>query len=144
MNAAEAAVLLSAISANDNREVTESASRAWAAALPDVALQDALDFLPNYYRAAVRDGKNWIYPGDVLDGVLQLHKERRIIAADRAEAALGIPSDVPDMERDLLARSARVEAVKAYNAAHTIPSRERSAEQASARVQSMLGIAESA
>lgn len=138
MNPAEAAVLLSAISANDNREVTEAASRAWAAALPDVVLQDALDYLPNYYRTATREGRNWIYPGDVLDGVIELHKTRRTIAANRAEAALEVPPDTPDMDRELLVRRARVDAVKEYEATHCRPSRDVNAEQAGERVSQLM------
>lgn len=84
MNASEAAVLLAKIAANDGREVTEAAARAWAEALPDVTLQDALDCLPGYYRAATRNSRNWIYPGDVLEGVEALQASRRRSAA-RAE-----------------------------------------------------------
>lgn len=139
MNPAEAAVLLAAVSANDNREVTESASRAWAAALPDVELQDALDYLPSYYRTATRDGRNWVYPGDVLTGVIELHKERRAVVAREAhDQAIASAGDIDEMERDLLARRAQVEAAKRYDAEHKRPSSAASADQA--RVMSMLGI----
>lgn len=76
MDAADAAALLSAVSANDGRNVNESTARAWAAALPDVTLSDALEYLPTYYRNATRGSRNWIYPGDILEGVTDLQKER--------------------------------------------------------------------
>ena len=128
MNAAEAAVLLAAVSANDNREVTESASRAWAAALPDVELRDALDYLPRYYRAATRDGRNWIYPGDVLNGVIELHAERRraVMRDARDEVTRRIGTDA---DAELRAIRAAVDAGKAYDAEHSIPRLEQAERQ---------------
>jgi hypothetical protein len=73
----EAAMLLTAICANDGREVTEAAAHAWAEALPDVSLADARSVLPSYYRNARSSTRNWIYPGDVLGLVVAYHRGLR-------------------------------------------------------------------
>lgn len=120
MTPAEAAVLLAAISANDNREVTEAGARAWAAAIPDVALQDALEFLPTYYRAATGDGHHWIYPGDVLNGVAETHRKRRAaIALAARQAVLDAADD--DYEAGPRAVKAMKEAAAKYDAEHQVP-----------------------
>lgn len=84
MTPPEAAALLAAVAANDGRNITEANAHAWAAALPDVPLADALEVLPRYYRNASRDTKNWIYPGDVLELSKELHRERLSIAGKAA------------------------------------------------------------
>lgn len=121
MNTAEAAVLLAAISANDNREVGEAPARAWAAALPDIDLADALEWLPRYYRTATRDTRNWIYQGDVAAGVLQLHQERRARVGDDAVAQTAIGEAGEDNDpghADLLVVRARRAALEAYDRGH--------------------------
>jgi hypothetical protein len=120
MNASEAAVLLARISASDNREVSESAARAWADSLPDVALRDALDYLPEFYRNATRDTKNWIYPGDVLNGVIELHRARRSKIAQAARQAV-LDAAEDEYEAGPLALKAMREAVVKYNAEHQVP-----------------------
>lgn len=123
MNASEAAVLLAKISANDNREVTEAAARAWAEALPDVAVKDAIEYLPSYYREAMSDGKNWIYPGDVLMGVRELLNGRRSAAAqieeDRVRKSIPLPESDEILDQggiDYIVVRARVQALKAWDA----------------------------
>jgi len=90
MTPAEAAELLTCISVYDNREVNRPTAGAWAATLPDVSLADALAVLPDYYRAATRTSRNWIYPGDVLGLVAARHERLRAEALrdvwDREEA----------------------------------------------------------
>lgn len=120
MTPAEAAVLLARIAASDNREVTESASRAWAESLPDVALADAMEFLPGYYREATRDTRNWIYPGDVLEGVRALHKKRRARAFVAARQAFLEAAGVDDMDTDLAAARAGKLAALAYDEEHPV------------------------
>jgi hypothetical protein len=120
MTPAEAAVLLAKISANDNREVTEAGARAWAEALPDVALSDAIEYLPAFYREATRDGKNWIYPGDVLNGVIEMHRKRRRAAGLAARQAV-LDAGEDDYEAGPVALKAMMDATRAYDAAHTIP-----------------------
>jgi hypothetical protein len=127
MTPAEAAVLLSKISANDGREVTESAALAWAEALADCPLQDALDALPGYYRHATRDTRNWIYPGDVLAGAKRVQRNRRVdvyrAAFDRALAENPAVDDTDELTRELAehaakdaARKTATEALKTYTA----------------------------
>lgn len=123
MTPAEAAVLLAKIAANDNREVTEAAARAWAEALPDVALVDALTFLPSFYRNATRDAKNWIYPGDVLNGVSDMHRKQRASASWAARQAV---FDAAGEEADFgetyeKAHRAQLDAITEYNRKHTVP-----------------------
>lgn len=131
MNPAEAAVLLSKIAANDNREVTEVAARAWAEALPDVDVADAIEWLPRYYRAATRDGKNWVYPGDVLLGVRELFTERRRALMEEAER-LAIEA-VADPESDevmdqggaqMIGFRARIPVMKQFDLDHPMPGEE--------------------
>lgn len=121
MNAAEAAVLLAAISAHDNREVTESSARAWADALPDVDLRDALDYLPTYYRCATRETRNWVYPGDVLEGVIDLHHERRRAFGEQARQEAIAVVDMDDPNADYNGVKAAIQAHRRYNAEHRIP-----------------------
>lgn len=120
MTPAEAAVLLAKISANDNREVTEAGARAWAEALPDVALIDALEYLPSFYREATRDGKNWIYPGDVLKGVVETHAKRRSAIARAARQAV-LDAEPDEWSAGPKAMRALRDAIEKYNAEHTIP-----------------------
>ena len=129
MTPAEAAVLLARISASDNREVSEAAARAWADALPDVELADALEYLPRFYRAATRDTHNWIYPGDVLNGVRELYQERRRAVMEAArrdaiESADPADEEVQEKGADFLATRAAVQAGRQWDAEHDIPGRE--------------------
>jgi hypothetical protein len=119
MTPAEAAVLLAKISANDNREVTEAGSRAWAEALPDVALTDALAYLPSFYREATRDGKNWIYPGDVLRGVVATHTRERARIAQAARQAVLDSGDEWEVGGDAM-KALKAAAAK-YDAEHAVP-----------------------
>lgn len=130
MNPSEAAVLLSKVSANDNREVTESAARAWSEALFDVDLRDALEYLPRYYREATRDGKNWVYPGDVLTGVQELFKERRqTVAGEAREAAVrGLSEDDQDVIDKggvgMVGNRAYSQAYREFDLQHPMPGRD--------------------
>lgn len=76
MNERESAVLLVHICAFDGRQVMEAQAMAWASALPDVALDEALAVLPGFFRNATRDSWNRIYPGDILSGVRKLRARR--------------------------------------------------------------------
>jgi len=62
MKPSDAAVLLAKISAFDRRTIGEADAEAWAEALGDVSLPDALDAVTVHYRAQNR----WIMPADVL------------------------------------------------------------------------------
>lgn len=127
MNPAEAAVLLAAISANDNREVGEAGARAWSAALPDIDLHDALKVLPAFYRSATRNTKNWIFPGDVVAGVVELHAQQRkdvgeqarIEAASRRAIKGGANSDQRfGGDMDIVALRARQQACLDFDDEH--------------------------
>jgi hypothetical protein len=129
MNPAEAALVITAISANDGREPSEAAARALAAALPDVTLQDALDYLPTFYRNATHDKKSWIMPGDILLGVRAMHVERRREAMTTASrlAIEAVDPDDPEVERmgtDWVGLRAAREASQQYDENHVMPGAE--------------------
>lgn len=89
MNATEAAQLLLAISAFDNREVNRPAAEAWALVLHDVPLGDALGFLPGYYREHTGLGLEKLMPNHIVVGVRELQAARITRAwGDAFEAAL--------------------------------------------------------
>lgn len=86
MDASEAALLLSAAAAYDNRTVTESASVAWAEALADLRYEDAKHAVVTHYRGS----REWIMPVDIVDGVKAI-RARRISTAAAALQELALP-----------------------------------------------------
>ncbi|MEU2510204.1 hypothetical protein ABZ621_36700 [Streptomyces sp. NPDC007863] len=79
MNRTEAAILLGHCAAFDNRQPSESAAQAWAAALHDVPLdQDAKDAIVRYYTTTPKDPETrlWIMPHHVRDLRAKIRSER--------------------------------------------------------------------
>lgn len=69
MNRADASRVLAKAAAFDNRKPSAAAAAAWAEALDDVPLQEALDLVSVYYAT----NREWIMPADIN----RLWKERR-------------------------------------------------------------------
>ncbi|MFT4288144.1 hypothetical protein [Nocardioides sp.] len=61
MTPAEAAVVLTVAASFDRRTVDESAAQAWAAALPEVAVEAARDAVVAHYR----EKRDWVMPADI-------------------------------------------------------------------------------
>lgn len=76
MKLSDAAVLLAKMSAFDQRTIGEADAEAWAEALADVPLQDALDSVTEHYRLTSQR----IMPSDVLTAHRSL-QARRLVAA---------------------------------------------------------------
>lgn len=72
MTPAEAAVVLTAAAAFDRRTVDESAAQAWAAALPDVGVDEARDAVVAHYR----EKREWIMPADIRAHVRRVRAKR--------------------------------------------------------------------
>lgn len=75
----EAARLLAACAAFDNRNPSEIAKRAWATALPDVPLdQDAFDAVARFYGTPPKEAgqRLWIQPHDVRTFRSMIRRER--------------------------------------------------------------------
>lgn len=76
MKRSEAGVLLAKMSAFDRRTIGEADIEAWAEAVGDVPLADALDAVTEHYRVQSR----WIMPSDVLTAC-RLTQASRLVAA---------------------------------------------------------------
>ncbi|MFF5421771.1 zinc finger domain-containing protein [Streptomyces misionensis] len=79
MNRTEAAILLGHCAAFDNRQPSEFAAQAWAAALHDVPLdQDAKDAIVRYYTTTPKNPETrlWIMPHHVRDLRAKIRAER--------------------------------------------------------------------
>lgn len=74
----DAARLLAACSAFDNRQPSEIAKRAWASALRKVQLdEDCFEAVARYYATPAKDGARlWIQPADVISHRNTIRKER--------------------------------------------------------------------
>jgi hypothetical protein len=75
----DAARLLAACAAFDNRQPSQIAKRAWAAALKGMSLdQDAFDAVARYYATPPKDAgqRLWIQPHDVVTHRLAIRAER--------------------------------------------------------------------
>lgn len=74
----DAARLLAACSAFDNRQPSEIAKRAWAAALRTVPLDDdCFEAVARYYATPAKDGSRlWVQPADVITHRTAIRKER--------------------------------------------------------------------
>lgn len=95
----EAARLLAACAAFDNRQPSEVAKRAWARALAKIPFDDdCIEAVARYYATPAKDGARlWIQPADVL-------KHRTLIRAERLETFVYEPPaglDDPDYLRRL-------------------------------------------
>jgi hypothetical protein len=79
MNRTEAAILLGHCAAFDNRQPSEAAAQAWAAALHNVPLdQDAKDAIVRYYTTTPKNPETrlWIMPHHVRDIRAKIRAER--------------------------------------------------------------------
>lgn len=85
MNLADAAILQAKITAYDNRPSSELTDAAWAEALDDVTLTDALDAVRQHYRTETR----WIMPADVRR-LATAARKARIAAAGRPDIPHGL------------------------------------------------------
>lgn len=74
----DAARLLAACSAFDNRQPSEIAKRAWASALRNIPLdEDCFDAVARYYATPAKDGQRlWVQPADVITHRNAIRKER--------------------------------------------------------------------
>lgn len=74
----DAARLLAACSAFDNRQPSEIAKRAWASALRKVPLdEDCFEAVARYYATPAKDsGRLWVQPADVIAHRTAIRKER--------------------------------------------------------------------
>lgn len=74
----DAARLLAACSAFDNRQPSEVAKRAWAAALRKIPLDDdCFEAVARYYATPAKDGQRlWIQPADVITHRNTIRRER--------------------------------------------------------------------
>ena len=74
----DAARLLAACSAFDNRQPSEIAKRAWASSLKKIPLdEDCFDAIARYYATPAKDGARlWIQPADVVVHRTTIRKER--------------------------------------------------------------------
>lgn len=100
MNRTEAAILLGHCAAFDNRQPSEAAAQAWAAALHNVPLdQDAKDAIVRYYTTTPKNPETrlWIMPHHVRD-------IRAKIRAERLENFAYEPPDPDESPREYLAR----------------------------------------
>lgn len=88
MDLAEAAILQAKIVAYDSRNTSSLTDAAWAEALDDVTLPDALEAVRAHYRTQTR----WIMPADVRTAVKAMRRDR----LDRA----GHPDLPDDLDRD--------------------------------------------
>lgn len=95
MRRSEAGVLLAKMSAFDRRTIGEADIEAWAEALGDVPLSDALDAVTEHYRAQSR----WIMPSDVLTAC-RLTQSSRLIAAGTPP----IPGDLTQQQERIWRR----------------------------------------
>lgn len=71
MNTPEAARVLAAAAAYDNRHVTEEAATALAAALPDINLDEALKAVVAHYR----ESEDWLKPAHIVNRVRQARRQ---------------------------------------------------------------------
>lgn len=74
----DAARLLAACSAFDNRQPSEIAKRAWASSLKKIPLdEDCFEAIARYYATPAKDGARlWIQPADVITHRTIIRKER--------------------------------------------------------------------
>ena len=107
MQPADAAILLAKCAAFDNRTVGRADAEAWAEALDDVRLPDALAAVTVWYR----DNRERIMPADVRRLVAEArHNARRALRMDHEDAQRQIESsravpfeDAPPEARELIA-----------------------------------------
>lgn len=78
MNASEAAVVLAKAAAFDRRNVTEQEAVAWAQALYDVPVRDAIDAVVAHFG----DSTEWIRPGHVRARVALVRAHRLALATE--------------------------------------------------------------
>lgn len=91
MTPADAAETLSLCSAFDNRTVSRVTAEAWAAALPDLRVEDVKVAIVNHYGTS----REWIMPADVRTAVRALRASRLAAAPAPQPPETIDPDNVP-------------------------------------------------
>lgn len=104
MNTADAAEALAMCAAYDNRTPTRIAAEAWAAALPDIRVEDVKTAIVDHYGQS----REWIMPADIATAV-RVIRARRLADASTPQPPETIdPDDVPKMLAWTRARNAAI------------------------------------
>jgi hypothetical protein len=99
VNEPEAFQLLTLASARDNRTVSQSVAKVWAADLEQIPLPIAIEALTLHYR---EQPDKWLQPGHVVAGarrVRERHERERRIAGQRAIEPNQITLDRAEFDR---------------------------------------------